>query len=79
MAPRHFNRSTANLQGVKALALQLSSQLKAFQKTFLSCQMGEGLIQSLLGRPTPQAVPPALSTVQVPVSPPDPVKEPLGL
>lgn len=79
MAPRHFNRLTANLQGVKAFALQLSSQLKALQKTFLSCHMGEGLVQPLLGRPTPQALPPAPRTVQVPVNPPHRVKQPLGL
>lgn len=70
MAPRHFNRPTANLEGDKALALQLSSQLKVFQKTFLSCHMGDGLIDSLLGRPTSQAVPPVLRSVQAPDNPP---------
>lgn len=70
VAPRHFNRPTANLEGDKALALPLSSQLKALQKTFLSCHMGDGLIDSLLGRPTSQAVPPVLRSVQVPDNPP---------
>lgn len=64
VAPKHFNRLPANLEGDKALALQLSSQLKALQKTFLSCHMGA---DSFLGsRPTSQAVPPALRSVHVP-------------
>lgn len=37
---------TANLEGDKALVLQLSSHLKALLKTFLSCHMGGGLIHS---------------------------------
>lgn len=41
-------KATANLEGDKTLVLQLSSQLKALQKTFLSCYMADGLINSLL-------------------------------